>query len=145
MAWDPVAQEARWVVEHPGPWNGGILATGGDLVFQGNSSSEFAAYNAATGEKLWSFAAQTGVVAPPMTYTVDGEQYIAVLAGWGGAYAITADGHLINHQAPVRNISRLLVFKLGGDAQLPDMPELAEIPLDPPPSRASADTIAIGK
>ncbi|MEO0689454.1 MAG: c-type cytochrome [Pseudomonadota bacterium] len=114
-------------------------------MFQGNSSSEFAAYNAATGEKLWSFAAQTGVVAPPMTYTVDGEQYIAVLAGWGGAYAITADGHLINHQAPVRNISRLLVFKLGGEAQLPAMPELAEIPLDPPPSRASADTIAIGK
>ncbi len=145
MAWDPVAQEARWVVEHPGPWNGGILATGGDLVFQGNSSSEFAAYNAGSGEKLWSFAAQTGVVAPPITYTVDGDQYVAVLAGWGGAYAITADGHLVNDQGPVRNISRLLVFKLGGDAELPEMPELVDLPLDPPPSRASAATIAVGK
>lgn len=144
-AWDPVAQEARWTVEFPGPWNGGLLATGGGLVFQGNSSSEFAAYNAGSGEKLWSFAAQTGIVAPPITYTVGGEQYVAVLAGWGGAYAITADGHMINNQAPVRNISRLLVFKIGGEAALPDMPALADIPLDPPPSRASAETIALGK
>ncbi|MEM7780729.1 MAG: PQQ-dependent dehydrogenase, methanol/ethanol family [Pseudomonadota bacterium] len=144
MAWDPAAQEARWVVEFPGPWNGGILATGGDLVFQGNSSSEFAAYSAGTGEKLWSFAAQTGVVAPPVTYTVNGEQYVAVLAGWGGAYALTADGHLINDQGPVRNISRLLVFKLGGEAELPEMPALAHLPLDPPVSRASAETIALG-
>ncbi len=145
MAWDPVAQEARWTVEFPGPWNGGLLATGGGLVFQGNSGSEFAAYNAASGEKLWSFAAQTGIVAPPITYTVDGEQYIAVLAGWGGAYAITADGALINDQGPVQNVSRLLVFKLGGEAELPPEPELASLPLDPPPSRADAATIAVGK
>ena len=144
LAWDPVAQEPRWEVEFAGPWNGGLLATGGDLVFQGNSSSEFAAYNAGTGEKLWSFAAQTGIVAPPITYTVDGEQYVAVLAGWGGAYAITADGELINHQGPVRNVSRLLVFKIGGGAELPPEMELASLPLDPPPSRASADVIALG-
>ncbi len=144
MAWDPVAQEARWTVEFPGPWNGGLLATGGGLVFQGNSSSEFAAYNAASGEKLWSFGAQTGVVAPPITYTVDGEQYVAVLAGWGGAYAITADGELINDQGPVRNVSRLLVFKLGADGELPAEMELASLPLDPPASRASAETIALG-
>jgi PQQ-dependent dehydrogenase (methanol/ethanol family) len=145
MAWDPVAQEARWTVEFPGPWNGGLLATGGGLVFQGNSGSEFAAYDAGSGEKLWSFAAQTGIVAPPITYMVDGEQYVAVLAGWGGAYAITADGHLVNDQGPVRNISRLLVFKLGGEAALPEMPDLVSLPLDPPPSRASAETIALGK
>ena len=145
IAWDPVKQEARWTVEHPGPWNGGLLATGGGLVFQGTAGSEFNAYNAANGEKLWSFPAQTGVVAPPITYTVDGEQYVAVLAGWGGAYAITVDGALLNDLAPVRNISRLLVFKLGADGKLPPMPELAELPLDPPPSRASDDVIALGK
>jgi len=143
-AWDPVAGEARWTVEFPGPWNGGILATGGGLIFQGNSGSEFAAYNAADGEKLWSFAAQTGIVAPPITYTVDGEQYVAVLAGWGGAYAITADGELVNSQGPVRNVSRLLVFKLGATSELPAERELAELPLDPPPSRASDDVIAQG-
>jgi len=144
VAWDPVKQEARWTVEFPGPWNGGLLATGGGLVFQGNSSSEFAAYAAGSGEKLWSFAAQTGIVAPPVTYTVDGEQYVAVLAGWGGAYAITADGGLINDAGPVRNVSRLMVFKLGGTAALPEEKPLVALPLDPPPSRASAETIALG-
>ena len=145
IAWDPVKQEARWTVEHPGPWNGGLLATGGGLVFQGTAGSEFNAYSAGSGEKLWSFPAQTGVVAPPITYTVDGEQYVAVLAGWGGAYAITVDGALLNDLAPVRNISRLMVFKLGASGELPPMPELAELPLDPPPSRASDDVIALGK
>jgi alcohol dehydrogenase (cytochrome c)/quinohemoprotein ethanol dehydrogenase len=98
-----------------------------------------------TGKKLWSFAAQTGVVAPPITYTVGGEQYVAVLAGWGGAYALTVDGDLINRTAPVRNISRLLVFKLGGTAKLPPEPALADLPLDPPPSKASPQLIALGQ
>ena len=145
VAWDPVAQKARWTVEHPGPWNGGVLATGGGLVFQGTTGSEFNAYNAETGEKLWSFAAQTGVVAPPVTYTVNGEQYVAVLAGWGGAYALTVDGDLIKRKAPVRNISRLLVFKLGGKAKLPAEPALTDLPLDPPPSTASPQVIALGQ
>lgn len=144
VAWDPVAQEPRWTVEHPGPWNGGLLATAGGLVFQGTAGSEFNAYNAANGEKLWSFPAQTGVVAPPVTYTIDGEQYVAVLAGWGGAYALSVDGQAINDLAPVRNVSRLLVFKLGAESQLPPEPELAKLPLDPPPSRANAATIALG-
>jgi len=145
VAWDPVAQKARWTVEHPGPWNGGLLATGGGLVFQGTTGSEFNAYDASNGKKLWSFAAQTGVVAPPVTYTVNGEQYVAVLAGWGGAYALSVDGDLINRKAPVRNISRLLVFKIGGTAKLPPEPELADLPLDPPPSKASAQVIAVGQ
>ncbi len=144
VAWDPVAQEPRWSVEHPGPWNGGVLATGGGLVFQGTAGSEFNAYDASSGEKLWSFGAQTGVVAPPITYTVAGEQYVAVLAGWGGAYAITVDGSLLAEKAPVRNVSRLLVFKLGADGELPPEMELASLPLDPPPSRASEDVIALG-
>lgn len=144
VAWDPVAQEPRWTVEHPGPWNGGLLATAGGLVFQGTAGSEFNAYNAANGEKLWSFPAQTGVVAPPVTYTIDGEQYVAVLAGWGGAYALSVDGQAIRDLAPVRNISRLLVFKLGADGVLPPEPELANLPLDPPPSRANSATIALG-
>lgn len=145
VAWDPVAQKARWTVEHPGPWNGGLLATGGGLVFQGTTGSEFNAYDAANGKKLWSFAAQTGVVAPPITYTVNGEQYVAVLAGWGGAYALSVDGDLINRKAPVRNISRLLVFKIGGTAKLPPPPPLADLPLDPPPSTASPEVIAVGQ
>lgn len=144
VAWDPVAQKPRWSVEHPGPWNGGVLATGGGLVFQGTAGSEFNAYDAATGNRLWSFAAQTGVVAPPITYTIDGEQYVAVLAGWGGAYALSVDGDLIARKAPVKNISRLLVFKLGGSAALPPEPPLVELPLDPPASKAAPEVIALG-
>ncbi len=145
VAWDPVTQKAKWTVEHPGPWNGGVLATGGGLVFQGNSGSEFAAYDASSGDKLWSFAAQTGVVAPPITYTVNGEQYVAVLAGWGGAFALSADGTLIDQMHPVRNVSRLLVFKLGGTGELPEPTTLARAPLDPPASRADAATIELGR
>ncbi|MBU7581037.1 MAG: PQQ-dependent dehydrogenase, methanol/ethanol family, partial [Porphyrobacter sp.] len=134
VAWDPVAQKARWTVEHPGPWNGGLLATGGGLVFQGTTGSEFNAYDAANGKKLWSFAAQTGVVAPPVTYTVNGEQYVAVLAGWGGAYAPSVDGDLIYRQAPGRDNSRPPVFKPGGPPQTPPPPPLARLPPRPPPT-----------
>ena len=97
-----------------------------------------------TGHRLWRFAAQTGVVAPPITYTVNGEQYVAVLAGWGGAFALSADGALIDNMHPVRNISRLLVFKLGGTAALPEEPDFALAPLDPPLSKASAEVIELG-
>jgi quinohemoprotein ethanol dehydrogenase len=134
VAWDPVTQKERWRVQHEGPWNGGMLATAGGLVFQGNAAGEFAAYSTENGKKLWSFDARTGVVAPAATYTIKGEQYVAVLAGWGGAFPITA-GVLQGKGGPVRNVSRLLVFKLGAKGTLPPAPKLADSPLDPPPFR----------
>ncbi len=143
IAWDPIAQKERWRVQHQGPWNGGVLATGGNLVFQGNAAGEFAAYNTSDGKKLWSFAAQTGVVAPAATYTIKGEQYVAVLAGWGGAFPLTA-GVLQNKSGPVKNVSRLLVFKLGGTAKLPPAPRLNEMPIDPPPFSGKPEIAAAG-
>jgi len=143
IAWDPVAQKERWRVTLGGPWNGGVLATAGGLVFQGNAMGNFVAYDSAQGRQLWSFPAQTGVVAAPMTFAIDGQQYVAVLAGWGGAWAITA-GVLSDMSGPVRNISRLLVFKLGGKAKLPDMPAADELPLDPPALTAAADVVQGG-
>jgi quinohemoprotein ethanol dehydrogenase len=143
IAWDPVAQKERWRVTLGGPWNGGVLATAGGLVFQGNAMGNFVAYDSASGKNLWSFEAQTGVVAAPMTYSVDGQQYVAVLAGWGGAWAITA-GVLSDMSGPVRNISRLLVFKLGGKAKLPAMPAADDLPLDPPGLTAAADVVQGG-
>lgn len=143
IAWDPVAQKERWRVTLGGPWNGGVLATAGGLVFQGNAMGNFVAYDSGNGKPLWTFPAQTGVVAAPMTYSIDGEQYVAVLAGWGGAWAITA-GVLSDMSGPVRNISRLLVFKLGGKAKLPAMPATDELPLDPPALTAAANVVATG-
>ncbi len=120
-AWDPVTQKERWSVEHPGAWNGGVLSTAGNLVFQGNVGGEFVAYNAADGTKLWSFPAQTGVVAAPATYAIGDEQYVVVLAGWGGTYAISG-GDASRKGGPAINRSRVLAFKLGGTATLPEPP-----------------------
>jgi quinohemoprotein ethanol dehydrogenase len=123
-AWDPVTQTERWSVDLGNAWNGGVLSTAGNLVFQGNVGGDFVAYNAADGAKLWSFPAQTGVVAAPATYMIDGEQYVIVVAGWGGTFAISG-GDASRMHGPAINRSRVLAFKLGGTAKLPDPPAAA--------------------
>jgi alcohol dehydrogenase (cytochrome c)/quinohemoprotein ethanol dehydrogenase len=144
VAWDPVAQKERWRVPYPGPWNGGLLSTGGGLVFQGTAAGNFTAYSAKDGDQLWTFAAQTGIIAPPVTYTVNGDQYVAVLAGWGGVFPLSPSGILTEQAGPLPNISRLLVFKLGGTAALPPAPPLDRRPLDPPPFTGTAAQVASG-
>jgi alcohol dehydrogenase (cytochrome c)/quinohemoprotein ethanol dehydrogenase len=145
VAWDPLQQKQAWVVERPGPWNGGTLSTAGNLVFEGTAGGNFEAYRADTGEKLWSFAAQTGVMAGPVTFAINGEQYVAVLAGWGGVFPLAA-GEVSFKSGRVRNISRMLVFKLGGTATLPAVEPLQEPGLVPPlPSRASDETVHKGE
>jgi alcohol dehydrogenase (cytochrome c)/quinohemoprotein ethanol dehydrogenase len=79
----------------------------------------FNAYDASNGARLWSAPTETGVIAAPMTYTVNGEQYIAIVAGWGGVYPITA-GELNKKGSLGINRSRVLAFKLGGAAKLPE-------------------------
>ena len=114
--------------------SGGALATAGGLVFAGNSKSEeFAAYRADTGERLWGRTAQTGVLAGPSTFEVDAEQYVAVVAG----YRLTG-----NYWAP--NYSRLLVYKLGGAAKLPEPAPVPEPVLNPPSAFGTAENIAHG-
>jgi quinohemoprotein ethanol dehydrogenase len=90
MAWDPIAQKAAWTVDHVGPWNGGTLATAGNLVFQGTADGRFIAFDARDGKKLWEVPTGTGVVAAPSTYQVDGKQYVSIAVGWGGVYGIAA-------------------------------------------------------
>ena len=142
VAWDPVAGEARWEKPHAGPWNGGMLSTAGNLLFQGNAAGELVAYRADTGEELWAFDAQTGIVAPPVTFRLDGKQYVAVAAGWGGALALVGGEALT--AGPIPNRSRLLVFSLTGDAVLPPVENEALV-FDPPPLTANLDQIAQGK
>jgi quinohemoprotein ethanol dehydrogenase len=88
LAWDPVAQKAVWSASYPVAEGGGVLATGGNLVFQGRADGIFAAYRATDGKQLWQFDAGTGIMAPPVTYTIDGTQYVTVMAGWGGSSAL---------------------------------------------------------
>jgi quinohemoprotein ethanol dehydrogenase len=130
LAWDPIAQEEVWRVSHSVSENGGVLSTAGNLVFQGNADGKLAAYTADSGQKLWSTNTQTGVLAPPVTYAVDGEQYVAVVVGWGAVFA-NASGALLNPDGDKRNISRILAYKIGGTAELPPIPVAAALPLPP--------------
>jgi alcohol dehydrogenase (cytochrome c)/quinohemoprotein ethanol dehydrogenase len=144
VAWDPVLQKQAWAVERPGPWNGGTLTTAGNLVFEGTAAGRFEAYRADTGEKVWSFDAQTGVMAGPVTYTVNGEQYVAVLAGWGGVFPLVA-GEVSFKSGRVHNVSRMLAFKLDGKVSLPPLLPYEEPVLNPPASTASAAAIHRGE
>lgn len=142
IAWDPVKQEARWTVEYKGPWNGGVLTTAGGLVFQGTADAQFAAYDAATGVELWKTPTQTGVMAAPIAYEIGGDEYVAVAAGWGGAYGLLAGGIFPTGSEP--NVGRVLVYKIGGSGKLPEVGGLAPQNAAPPEINASAETIALG-
>lgn len=128
-AWDPVHQKEAWRVDYPSSGSGGVLATAGNLVFEGTVYKTLAAYRADTGAKVWEMKIDNIPMAAPMSYMLDGQQYIAVNAGYGGGLA-----HMEAAAGRGPNISsgRLLVFKLGGTATLPPMP--AE-PLRKPPPR----------
>jgi PQQ-dependent dehydrogenase (methanol/ethanol family) len=90
LAWDPVKQREAWRVPYGMPWNGGTLSTGGNLVFQGTADGRFMAYRADDGRPLFVDHTETGVIAAPMTYEIDGVQYVSIMAGWGGAFGIGA-------------------------------------------------------
>ncbi|MEQ8858212.1 MAG: PQQ-dependent dehydrogenase, methanol/ethanol family [Pseudomonadales bacterium] len=142
-AWDPVKQEERWRVQHDTSWNGGVLTTAGNLVFQGRADGTFVAYRADTGATVWEFPAHVGIIAAPVTYTVDAEQYVTVLAGWGGAFALASG--VPRHRGNVLSEGRILTFKVGGTAALPE-PNVAylEIP-EPPPIEITPAQVASGE
>jgi len=139
-AWDPIQQKIVWKVEHPLTWNGGVLSTAGNLVFQGTADGRFVAYAADSGKKLWQFKTQTGVIASPISYAVDGEQYVSVMASWGGAIAIGSG----EEPKSIPAQGRILTFKLHADKKLP--PIAKRIKFDPPPRlNVSDETLEQGK
>jgi len=143
-AWDPVQQKAVWTVKHPGSFNGGVLSTAGGLVFQGTSDGRFAAYAADSGEKLWEITTNIGIVAPPISFSVDDTQYLSVLAGWGGGGVIEGSDAGISAASRYVNQGHLFTFALGASGTLPEIPlrnlEIADpLPeLDVPPAAADA-------
>ena len=143
LAWDPVRQKEAWRVPYAGPWNGGTLTTAGNLVFQGTAAGEFVAYNATDGKRLWAAPTQTGVMAAPVTYRVGANQFVAVVVGWGGSFAMTG-GKRAAMSGNIRNISRILVYKLGAKQELPPADPLLALELNPPPSQASHEVINRG-
>ncbi|MFP6584392.1 MAG: PQQ-dependent dehydrogenase, methanol/ethanol family [Candidatus Hydrogenedentota bacterium] len=133
-AWNPDTQEEVWSVKHAGQSNGGVLSTAGNLVFQGTGNGHIMAFRADTGEKLWDQTTNIGTVAPPVTYTVDGEQYIAVLAGWGGGPAIFGADSMTAATATHINQPHMLAFKIGGKASMPKIDERRFILVPEPPA-----------
>jgi quinohemoprotein ethanol dehydrogenase len=141
VAWDPVAQKEVWRSEELINPRGGVqviggaLATAGNVVFNGNlPKQEFVAYRATDGEVLWRFNTKTAVFSGAVSYEIDGEQYVAIPVGGpvvGGYYA--------------PNGARMLVFKLGGNKTLPDLPAFTEAPIAPPAQFADAATITHGQ
>jgi quinohemoprotein ethanol dehydrogenase len=122
IAWDPVTQKLVWEVPTFGGWNGGVLATGGDLVFQGQIDGRFSAYEARHGKELWHFAAQDALLAAPISYLVGGKQYVSVVVGMTGTAAIdprSLGGLVFDYRTQKR---RVLTFALDSNAELPPAP-----------------------
>ena len=123
IAWDPVKQQKAWEQKLPGVWNPGTLTTAGNLVFEGRTDGKLLAYRATDGIPLWSTDVGLGVSAPPITFEVDGKQYVALLTGWGGAGVSMAGSITAQHGWSYgMHPRRLIVYALDGGQQLPKSP-----------------------
>ncbi|MGR8948027.1 MAG: PQQ-dependent dehydrogenase, methanol/ethanol family [Gammaproteobacteria bacterium] len=133
VAWDPLTHKKVWRHELPPQWNPGTMTTAGNLVFQGRADGNFVAYNAVNGAKLWAINLGSGISAPPVTYSVDGKQYVSLLVGWGGAGLIAgslAAQHGWKYKVHPR---RLYTFALDSKLPVPPSPPPAYAqPVDPP-------------
>jgi quinohemoprotein ethanol dehydrogenase len=141
LAWDPRARKERWRVPHKTTTNGGTLATAGGLVFQGTADGRFVAYHATSGEKLWEVTLGNGIVAAPVTYELNGRQYVSVLAGWGGA-----DGLILglNASGAYKAPGRLWTFSLDGGQPIVPVRSQAKPRLVDVSSTATADQVKRG-
>ena len=143
-AWDPAKGEARWVGEELPFWTGGILSTAGGLVVSGGPGGVLYFYDAKTGEVLHKIETGIMITAAPMSYEIDGEQYIAVLAGAGGIASLS---HVPGYATlEYENSEKLFVFKLGGgDVPLPPARQWPEKEAIPEGLPTDPEIIAHGK
>ncbi|WP_242091742.1 PQQ-dependent dehydrogenase, methanol/ethanol family [Aestuariivivens sediminicola] len=141
-AWDPVEQKMVWQIEHMIPGgNGGILSTNGNLVFQGTNTGHLKVYNAETGLILKEIETGTGIMAAPMTYAINGEQYIAVMAGFGGNDLAFGTKDKRAAFRKYQNYGRILAFKLGGK-KTPLPPAASNLAVPKPPNMKIDQTLA---
>jgi quinohemoprotein ethanol dehydrogenase len=113
IAWDVANHKVAWIHQYPAPWNGGTLATAGGVVFQGGAEGSFNAYDAKTGQILWTSPVGSGAIAAASTYMVDGKQYVSIAVGWGGAFGS------LEHISTNNSLGTVYTFALGGKAPLP--------------------------
>jgi quinohemoprotein ethanol dehydrogenase len=143
VAFDPVAQSIRWSVDHALPYNGGLMATGGNLVFQGNADGRFIAYSADSGEQLWSVHTGSAINAAPASYVLDGKQYVLIPVGAGGGLQFKYPE--MHSTSESKGPTRLMAFTLEGGSNMPatvsGYPPLPEQPA----LAASAELIESGR
>src|SRR3546814_921961 len=151
VAWDAKTQKEVWRVKIDSFWNGGTMATAGNLVFQGHADGSFNAYDSETGKRLWTFAAGSGVLGPPITYKVNGRQYITVLSGFGTSGALFGEKVARFGWQYRTQPRRILTFVLDGKAgplppAAPDHPEpVADPEYRPDPALAEKGAPIYGR
>jgi quinohemoprotein ethanol dehydrogenase len=141
---DPVTGDVKWERRTKDWWDrAGVLATASGLLFQGDDRGYFRVLNADNGDVLKEIEVGTSIMAGPMTYTVKGVQYVAVMAAWGGGGWFAP--HPTSAAIKRGNQGRIIAFRLDGGA-VPLPPELGEPPpmSEPPKQTANAETIARG-
>jgi alcohol dehydrogenase (cytochrome c) len=108
---DPISGKIVWEVKNNAPLWGGVLTTGGNLAFYGTPEGFLKALDATTGEEVWQFQTGSGVIAPPITWDDNGEQYVAVVSGWGGAVPLWG-GEVAKRVNMLEQGGMVWVFKL---------------------------------
>ena len=140
LAWNPVTQKPVWRIPQTGQRSGAVTATGGDLVLQGQATGKFTFFAAQTGKPLWSFDAQNGVQAPPITYMVGGKQYVTVMASWR---AMGPSGRVPEYDYYTTR-RRVLTFALDGKTTLPPAAPVTPF-ADDPAFKVDPAKAAVGK
>lgn len=146
-AFDPLTGKDKWSVEIPHYWNGGVLSSAGGLVFQGDALGMLKAYDKDTGEVVWEFNTYTSMLAPPVTFEIDGVQYLSILTGSGGGDLFGGEPlpPVAEHASlTYNNYGRLLVFSLGGKETIP-LPTVRDRSIPPQVVNASVEDIAAGE
>jgi quinohemoprotein ethanol dehydrogenase len=147
-AWDPLARKTVWEHETSSGirgYDGGVMSTAGNLVFQGRGNGELWVYEADSGRVLKTIQTGSHIMAAPTTYSVKGEQYVAVQTGYGGAAISVGSIPPASAAHKYDNVNRIIAFKLGGPA-VPTPPARLDAPFSAPPAQtASPESIRSGE
>ena len=108
---DPKTGKIVWEYKNPAPLWGGVLTTAGNLVFTGTPEGYLKAFDAKTGAELWKFNTGSGIVGSPVTWEMDGEQYVSIVSGWGGAVPLWG-GEVAKKVKDINQGGMLWTFKL---------------------------------
>ena len=139
-AWDPINQKEIWRVDMVGTKNGGTMTTAGNLVVQGQATGELSIYAADSGKKIWSFNAQNGINSQPITYKVNGKQYITQLTGWQD-FIYSGKGPRWDYRTQKR---RVLTFALDEDKLLPPLEKFNQPITDIPNFKINEELVELG-